>query len=113
MSKTLFPYEQLAMNDEPMPEGLDLVDQMAFQTLRGIYHALKKGTIERPVAYREKMELVKTYRTNKGRIELWQRCIASHTKQVRATENAKAACRKNPTPENALRLCDAIDGIRT
>lgn len=34
-----------------------------------------------------------------------------HVRLIRAVELAVCVCRKDPTPENAIRLCDVIDGL--
>lgn len=34
-----------------------------------------------------------------------------HSRILRDTEAAKTACRKDPTPENAMRFCDVLDGL--
>ncbi len=34
-----------------------------------------------------------------------------HSRLLRDTEAAKTACRKYPTPENAMRLCNVLDGL--
>lgn len=36
---------------------------------------------------------------------------AYRARLIKATELACSECRKNPTPENAIRLCNVIDGI--
>ena len=40
-----------------------------------------------------------------------QRLTTYHVKVIRETEAAKNAFRKDPTPANALRLCNAMDGL--
>ena len=34
-----------------------------------------------------------------------------HVRVLKDSEAARSAYRKNPTPENALRLCDVLDGL--
>lgn len=42
------PYEQAAMNKEPMPEGLEFPDQIMYQGLRYLYAYYKMGWISLP-----------------------------------------------------------------
>jgi len=106
-----FPWEQGAMHGAELPDGLSLPDQMAYTTLRNIYWLHRERRLSREQAAVEK---------NKLRRE-WEKAVASekfdrelterHVRQIKAQEAAVCVCRKSPTPENALRLCDVVDGL--
>ena len=40
-----------------------------------------------------------------------RKLCAYHTRLIRGVERAACRCRKEPTAENALYLCDVLDGI--
>lgn len=99
------------MRGDEMPDGLPLPDQMAYTTLRNIYQAYSRKTISREAATAEKMRLRREYQMAKDQWAFWDSLAQHHVKVIRNTEAANTACRKNPTPENALRLCNVLDGI--
>lgn len=99
------------MNGAEMPGGLPLPDQMAYTTLRNIYRAYHDKTISRDMAAAEKQRLRREYEQMS---EVWAfqgRLADHHSRILRDTEAAKTACRKSPTPENAVRLCNVLDGL--
>lgn len=113
MSETVFtwPWERLAMRGEEMPDGLDLADQMAYTSMRNIYYLYQKKAISRDQASAEKRQIRRKWKISKDAIEFASKMAEFQSRQLKLTELAKTACRKNPTPENALRLCDVLDGI--
>ena len=68
-------------------------------------------TISRDRAAAEKQRVRVQWEKTTGAMEFDRKLTAHHVEVLRNTEAAKTACRKNPTPENALRLCNAIDGL--
>lgn len=105
-----FPFEQDARNGN-IPPGLSLLDTGACVQLMGIYkrfqqspedqreEAKRRAGIERD-ALRREWEFQR-----KGAVQ-----IAGIWKNTEAAVNA---CRKNPTAGNAIRLCDALHGLRS
>lgn len=106
-----FPWEKAAMHGEELPEGLSLPDQMAYTCLRNIYSMYYNKTISRDRAAAEKQRVRVQWEKAVGAMEFDRKLTAHHVEVLRDTEAAKTACRKNPTPENALRLCNAMDGL--
>lgn len=94
-----------------MPDGLALPDQMAFTALRNIYDAYNKKIISRDMAAAEKKRIRRVWTVARERWEFSDKLTDHRARILRGTEAAKTACRKEPTPENALRLCDVIDGL--
>ncbi len=100
------PYEKLAMAGEEMPKGLEYPDQILFMELRLLYESYKKGLIGRDVATREKVELLRTYEAHK----IVDRMGKEWVDQIKRTELARAAYRKNKTIENADKLIVCVEG---
>ena len=50
----VFPFEREAEQGLPMPDGLDLPDQMAYQFLPSLYRDIKAGSITRDQAALDK-----------------------------------------------------------
>jgi len=111
MAELAFPWDLEAMKDLPMPEGLAPVEQMGFQALRQVYRSYYSKVLTVEAAAREKRLIVLAVHDAQA-TEAFQNQLAQHHAQIlRDTEAAKTACRKDPTPENALRLCDVLDGL--
>ena len=56
------PFERAALRGDPMPEGMALYEQAAFQALRGLYALYRRGGISREDAAREKEKILEAYR---------------------------------------------------
>lgn len=106
-----FPWEQAAMRGEAMPDGLCLADQMAFTTLRNIYWSYREKRMGREQAAAEKKVLRREWEKAVETAAFDRKLTDYHVRQIKAQEHAVCVCRKDPTPENALRLCDVIDGL--
>ena len=99
------------MRGDEMPDDLPLPDQMAYTAMRNIYDAYHKKIINRDMAAAEKRRVRREYEQMSESWAFWGRLADHHAKILRNTETARTACRKNPTPKNAVRLCDVLDGI--
>lgn len=99
------------MRGETMPDGLDLADQMAYTCLRQIYYLYRERAITREKAAAEKRLLRREWEKAREAMKFAERSGRYHVDLLQRTEAARTACRKNPTTENALRLCDSLDGI--
>lgn len=102
-----FQYERQAMNGEEMPNGIPFPDQILYLSLRSLYDQYKKGVVNREMASREKKKLLMEYEACKFRElmgEVWVQII-------KETELARAECRKNPCPESAKKLIEAIERV--
>lgn len=102
----VIPYEKAAMHREEMPEGLSYPDQLLFLGLRQLYAQLKAGIIDRPMGVVEKKKLLETYRVYKFQWEMGDEWV----RQIKKTELARAAYRRERSLENADRLLAAIEG---
>ncbi len=106
-----FLWEKAAMRGEELPDGLSLPDQMAYTALRNTYRAYYDKAISRDAAAAEKQRIRLAWERAVSRAAFDQRLTTYHVKVIRETEAAKNAFRKNPTSANALRLCNAMDGL--
>lgn len=100
------------MRGDEIPDGLSLPDQMAYTSVRNIYWAYHNKLISRDAAAAEKRRIRRAYEQNSESWAFWSRLADHHARVLRDTEAAKTACRKNPTPENAVHLCNVLDGIK-
>ncbi len=107
----MFPWEEPARRGAALPEELALADQMAYTTLRNIYWSFREKRIDREQASREKRVLRREWEKAKDTEAFERKLVEHHVRLIRAVEQAVTRCRKEPTAENALRLCDAIDGM--
>lgn len=107
----IFPWEGQAMNGEPMPEGLSLHGQEAYTSIRNIYAAYRDGRLSKDVGSAEKKMVKRKYDQAIEREKFSSKMNIYYIKLHMQAERAMTAVRKNPTPENALRLVDILDGI--
>lgn len=100
------PYEKIAMAGGEMPNGLEYPDQILFLELRLLYDSYKRKLIDRDVATREKVELLRTYEAHK----IVDRMGKEWVDQIKRTELARATYRKEKTIENADKLLACVEG---
>ena len=100
------PYEKLAMAGGDMPNGLEYPDQILFLQLRLLYENYKRNIISREEATQEKAELLRTY----GAHKLVDSMGKEWVDQIKRTELARAAYRKEKTIENADMLLACVEG---
>lgn len=99
------------MYGEEMPDGLGLPDQMAYTSLRQIYYLYRSKVLSREQAAAEKRRLRREWEKAVSLFAAEDKLCRYHSRLLRDTEAAKTACRKYPTPENAMRLCNVLDGL--
>ena len=100
------PYEKIAMSGGEMPKGMEYPDQILFLELRLLYNSYRQQLIDRETATREKVELLRVYEAHKIVDNMGKEWID----QIRRTELARAAYRKNKTIENADKLLLCVEG---
>lgn len=101
------PYEKIAMAGGEMPKGLEYPDQILFLELRLLYDSYKRKLIDRDTATREKVELLRTYEAHKIVDKMGKEWV----EQIKRTELARAAYRKEKTIENADKLLACVEGV--
>jgi hypothetical protein len=103
------PYEKIAMAGGEMPKGLEYPDQILFLELRLLYDSYKRKLIDRDVATREKVELLRNYEAHKVVENIGKELVY----QIKKSELARAEYRKERTIENADKLLKSIEGAKT
>lgn len=106
-----FPWEREAMQGAEMPDGLSLYDQMAYISLRTLYHDYHERRLDRATASAEKRRIFGAWDKAKRTAEFERNLAFFHARVIRDADAAKAAARKEPSPENAIRLCNVLDGL--
>lgn len=106
-----FPYEKEAMNGEPMPKGLSLADQMAYQALSGIYLRYHLNGITREQGAEEKRKLALSYNVAKTKRETELGFSKRFSEIIAKIESAANVYAKDRTLENADRLYKALYGM--
>jgi hypothetical protein len=102
------PYEKVAMAGGEMPKGLEYPDQILFWELRLLYDSYKRKLIDRETATQEKVEMLRIYEAHK----IVDRMGKEWVEQIKRTELARAAYRKDKTIENADKLLACVEGGR-
>lgn len=109
--KVEFPFEQEARRGQPVPGNLPLIDCMAYIALRGIYQQFYSGQINQEQAGAEKQQLWQEW-TRAKETEAFERKLQNyHVRLIKGVEQAVTRCRKEPTAENAMYLCNVLDGF--
>ncbi len=106
-----FPWEREAMRGTEMPDGLSLYDQMAYLSLRTLYHDYHEKRLDRKTASAEKRRIFGTWDQAKRTAEFERKLAFFQARVYKDSERAKTAVIKDPSPENAIRLCNVLDGL--
>lgn len=99
------------MQGAEMPDGLSLCDQIAYISLRTLYHDYHEKRMDRATASAEKRRIFGAWDRAKRTAEFERKLAFFHARLYKDTEMAKTAVRKDPSPENAIRLCNVLDGL--
>ena len=108
-----FMWEKEAAMGLPMPDGLTVCEQHAFQAMAILYARYNSGGIPREKAANEKKQIKRALELAYHDDNFRDNLCYHHEKLMKMTETAKTDCRKNPAPENAIKLCDVLDGLDT
>ena len=106
-----FPYERDAMHGLEMPDGLSLLDQYMFLSLRLLYQSHKKGAISREVGQIEKGKLVHQYGIARNRMRFEEDKFVNFADQRKRIEHSANAYAKNRTLDNADQMYKALYGM--
>lgn len=106
----VFPFEREAEQGAPMPDGLDLPDQCAFQFLVNMYTRLRNGTVDRDQAIKEKGQMTYKHSIAKNILDQSSTMGKYWADLRRDLEVAHTRYIKNRTLENADALSAALDG---
>lgn len=106
----VFPYEREAEQGAPMPDGLGLPDQLAFQFLRSMYRDIRVGVLSRAQAIIEKGQMTYAYNKANGEMRNWSKMGQYWAEMHKEVEAAQINYRKDRTLENADALVAILDG---
>ena len=105
------PYERQAMKGEPMPDGLDLADQLCFQALSTLYKRFYSGRITREQGEHDARLIRRKRDENVKSIEFGEKCRSHAVTLWKNIEQSANAYQNNRTLENADKLIEAIYGV--
>ena len=106
-------FERAAMKNDPMPDGLCLVDQCMFQALANLYARYRLGIISREQARAEKGRMLYEYAKRKEQSRAESALAAWRANILKATEQARTQYRRERTRQAGDALCSAIEGVLT
>lgn len=110
-----FPFEEEVKNNQPMPDGLCLLDQYTFHALSRIYTNFRAGLYSKEKAGKEKDKLWREWDKERGKAEFADKLLQNHVLITRETERLKAEIRKSESMERraelALELVRVLDGM--
>ena len=107
-----FPFEREAMRGDPMPEGLRIYEQAAYQALRYLYAMYHRKAISREDAAREKNQVRFQYDRAKADFEANRRNLLAHARMWKEIEEAANRFGQERTMENAEAFVQAVYGCR-
>lgn len=104
-------YERMAMQGEPMPDGLTIPYQLYYQTLSALYGRYRRREVTREQAAAEKNAARHSANVAHERFERAKSSSERYAKMVISVESAANAYAKERTLENADRLYKALYGM--
>ena len=107
-----FPWEQAAMRNDDMPDGLCVYEQAAFQAVRYLYKSYREKAVGREAAGKEKQKIRKALDAEIENAKYQDGLAKRRSEMFKRVEAANSAYRLsgNHTPE-ADRLSDTILGL--
>ena len=105
-----FPFERAAMRGDPMPEGLRIYEQAAYQALRYLYAMYPRKAISRKDAAREKKLIRVQHDRAKADFETNRRNLLAHAEMWKKIEAAANRFGQERTLENAEAFVRAVYG---
>lgn len=107
----IFQWEKQAANGEPMPDGLSLPEQYAYQALSYLYGRHKLKLISKEQGKTEKGKIIYQY-MKMLESEKHNSDMVAHTARLwKDIEHAHNRYRKNSTLENADLMSAVLDGL--
>lgn len=106
-----FRWEEIAARGGPMPDGLCLSEQRAFQAMVLLYYRFNTKQIISEQASAEKRKIGKEMMEEISADNFRDNTAYEREKILRLSEQARIKARKEPTTENCLALVNTIDGI--
>jgi len=98
--------EVLASRNAPMPDKFTPPEMFLFLSLRAIYSAWRKGTVETSQAKSEKTQVIKQYKE----LDLWHRIYTEQSAQLRQVQRYSDKIRISGCPV-CNGLYNALSGL--
>lgn len=106
-----FDYEQQAMRNEPMPDGMTAYDSLVYTFLRNLYWSLHNGVITREQGQAEKDKTLGRFEKMNAARELERRCWENSAKRTTSVDRAMMMYQKERSLENADRLYQRLEWL--
>lgn len=106
----VFPYERRAEQGEPMPDGLALPDQLAYQFLKNLYDRIRRGSVTREQAALEKGRMTHQYNLAKETLSRYSALGDRWSELLKRAEEAQIRYQMDRTLENADLLSAILNG---
>src|SRR5574344_1630864 len=106
-----YPFEQQAMQNLPMPDGLTTYEKQIYIVLRNLYYAIAKGMITQQQAQKEKNAILKELDDLNAKREFERRLWENAYNRTFALDRAVSMYRKNRSLECADRICDGFEWL--
>lgn len=101
-------WEQSAMRGEPMPEGLPLEEQLAYQAMAYLYARFRLKAVTREMGAEEKGRILYELERNRRLLQVKKNLVRCSVEMVRAVEAAANSYSRERTVENGDRLYEAL-----
>lgn len=106
----IFPFEREAEQGAPMPDGLSLPDQLAYQFLKNLYDRIRRGSVTREQAALEKGRMTHQYNLAKDKLSRYSVLGDRWANLLKRAEGAQIRYQMDRTLENADLLSLVLDG---
>ena len=106
-----YPFENQAMQNKPMPDGLTTYEKQIYIVLRNLYYAIAKGMITQQQAQKEKNSILKELDDLNATREFERKCWEDSAKRTMAADRALMMYHQNRTLENADILYDRLEWL--
>ena len=106
----VFPFERDAEQGFPMPDGLSLPDQLAYQFLKNLYDRIRRGSVTMEQAALEKGRMTHQYNLAKETLSRYSALGDRWSELLKRTEGAQIRYQMDRTLENADLLSAVLNG---
>lgn len=106
----IFPFEREAEQGAPMPDGLSLPDQLAYQFLKNLYDRIRRGSVTREQAALEKGRMTHQYNLAKDKLSRYSVLGDRWANLLKRAEGAQIRYQMDRTLENADLLSAVLNG---
>lgn len=106
-----YSFEEQALQNKPMPDGLTTYEKQIYIVLRNLYYAMNKGTITQQQAQKEKNTILKELDDLNTTREFERKCWENSSKRTMAADRALMMYHQSRTLENADILYDRLEWL--